>query len=374
MSTDFDDISKEIKTEFQKLLENVDDGYIISLKALYEWLEYDKFYIKYTTDSEYRKNYNSKTLRIKLDETKSEDDTTCDFIMRKYIDEEKNIDTNLPWFSVEGFKKFCMFTKSEKSKAVRKYFIAIEKAYSRALKQTKAENEKELDALEKDIKEFKSDKERFKLKLDAWREKHDKLLVKNWVLERNVEASDYLYKTLKNKEEYAYISTPEVNAKQYIWEITMKLAPLYIVRPDYVTKATLPKGSTLDINACNIDAIYENEFDQYNIHEVQDKSNPLNLYYYIGPINSVEKNKINYYKICDLHVKDPNHLKELKKRLDTDELDDFGKYMFKTPKKSIYKANYQQIYDLSLIILSDLHCDLIIRRHPERLLNQFPIL
>jgi hypothetical protein len=145
-----------LKDSLEKESNGVKKGYYISLETSLKWLNVEDIYQKYIENDNSRKHFKIKIRGVtnnnyRLDETKDENNLECDFIMRKNAN---NI--SLPWFSTEGFKTLCLILNVEKSYYVRKYFIRIEKKYWRALHQTNEENAKELESLNKKIKESNS--------------------------------------------------------------------------------------------------------------------------------------------------------------------------------------------------------------------------
>jgi len=139
-------ILEEIRIEFFKLAETQINGYYISLIKTYEWL-----CLNLTDDT--KKKIFQRILRsddYSFIEAKDENDTTGHFIVRK--DGEKT----LPWFSTEGFKMFCLISKSPKSKYILSHFIQCEKDYLRVLRQTEIENKTEINNLKEKIIKYES--------------------------------------------------------------------------------------------------------------------------------------------------------------------------------------------------------------------------
>ncbi len=144
----------QIKTEFIFLIKNQEsfEGYPIAFENTCNWLDCPDIYKNYITIKTSRENFNKRYLRndqFLLEESKDENDLGKDFTMKK----DKNSKMNLPWFSVDGFKTFCMIMKTEKSFLVRKYFIQIEKDYWRVLNQDHEKTKEELRLLEEKLKE-----------------------------------------------------------------------------------------------------------------------------------------------------------------------------------------------------------------------------
>jgi phage anti-repressor protein len=377
MNTNFGDIEKSIKTEFQKLLENVNDGYIISLKALYKWLECDELYEKYITKSKYRENFNSNTLRKNdnFTESKSEGDITYDFIMRK------SGDMNIPWFSVDGFKQFCMFSKVKKSIHVRKYFITIEKAYNRVLKQSESEKKAELNKLENDIKKYENYDSKLELDLSKSRKENEKLLKDNINLEFKNNKAKITRPYLENKEDFIDDGNPEYKELKLLRKKHMKEVWVYIVNPDLINKTitknikndktaedenspmfsdfeeyevSKPSSSkakkgkstkkTAVDSACNDDAFYETNYNEYTFTDYNPESDSPYLYYYISGMKTrVEKPKDTHYKVESIFVQDTAHFNAIKAELDNDKINTQNKYNYKTSKKDVYMLNYKEL-------------------------------
>jgi phage anti-repressor protein len=386
-------IQNLIKIEFQKLLENADDGYIISLESLCEWLECYELYEKYISDAKYRENLNAKTLRVKLYETNDENDITYDFIMRK----SGNI--NIPWFSVDGFKQFCMFSKNAKSILVRRYYIKMEKDYRRALRQSKVENKKELEKLEKDIKISKNSTDNKQVKLEVWQKENDKLLLEVNHLNIINKKAKRIAPIIYDKDNFNAIGKADMKELMMLRKKHMKEVSVYIVNSEVfnkkVTKSDKKPKSTksdksnkkmlggvfsdsdssdenkessssrknipsnikiIELSACRIADEYTKNFDEYTFDDIKEVYDPLKLYYCIGGINSVEKNMDNYYKICTIYVLDKEHLKDIKDELNDDEIKN-GEYKFKTSKKDIYVMSYDQLEEIRSKHLDNRHCD-----------------
>lgn len=144
----------QIKTDFIFLIQNQKDfeGYPIAFENTCNWLDCPEIYKNYITDTKFREKFNARYLRndqFQLEESKDTNDTGKDFIMLKNVKSKMN----LPWFSVDGFKIFCMIMKTEKSFLVRKYFIQIEKDYWRVLNQDYETTKEELKNLNIQLEE-----------------------------------------------------------------------------------------------------------------------------------------------------------------------------------------------------------------------------
>jgi len=380
------DINKKelIRAEFQYLAEKRHDGYIASLESLYDWLEDIKFYKKYITNDVFRDNYNTKKLRIGFSESKDETDLKKDFIMRK------KDGINIPWFSIDGFKKICTFLDSPKSIYVRDYFIEVETDYLRVLDQTEKKNKEESI---KNIKRIENNLSKFKLKLIKYQKENDNLLKKNIELEVESATSKKLSYILDQKEEFEWFGNREHNHYMMLQKKYMKEIAVYIVNPDFINKKVTKKNKKVvqkkvfagifpdsdDTNnseddnkptsskpiknvklvdtACNNDAIYDKKFNKYTFEDII-QSNPPNLYYFIAGISSkAEKPKDNYHKICSIYVEDTTHLNIIKEELDSEIKDTFGKYKFKTDKKGIYQTNYPELKTLCYKYIQNKLCD-----------------
>ncbi len=210
-------ILDEIRTYFFKLSKNNRTGFHISLYKAYEWLELDltedikqKLLKRYLRSEDYA-----------FIEAKSEEDANTHFIIRK--DGKKHI----PWFSSEGFKMLCLISKSVKSKYIIAHFIQCEKDYLRALKQTKEENEAELQILREKVNNFDS-------RLVKITNERDNLIVKNhFYRENNSRFKSIEYHT-STKEDFAMDGTPEHKLVCLMKKKFFYKTPIYLVNPDFV--------------------------------------------------------------------------------------------------------------------------------------------
>ena len=392
-------IINDIKIEFLSLLDKNMIGYFISLEQVYNWLENPEVYVRYSTDDMFRRNFRRRFLRsdkVMLDEAKNESNLDDDFIMRK----NKNIE--YPWFSVDGFKTFCIAVDEDKSRYVRKYFIQIEKDYLRVLRQSKEENEKENKELKDKIAKLDS---RLMDNIDRANKYEEQALMLEFKLKKN-EAIEMI---LDDKDDFATEGNPEYKEYLYLKSLYYKKVPLYIVNPEYIaaklnkinkidkTNKTKPNktkksdkientneaerlniiisDSESDSNTVmtdvkstksakhdpkfNYNALYDLDFNEYSIVDIENEYESHELFYYIGGLTQTAKPTDNFYKVTDLLVKDNKHLKQIKDVLNTDDLIN-GKYYYKTAYKSIYKASYNLIKSISLSIIQEREREMII--------------
>jgi hypothetical protein len=398
--------SEAIKAEFQHLVKKRHDGYIISLEALYEWLEEADFYKNYIDVKAFRDKYNAKYFNSKkniLFKSEDENDVKHDIFMRK------SNGINIPWFSVRGFKKLCMFLDTQKSILVRDYFLEMEDSYFRVLEQTQEENKNEIEENAKRIKKFENDNEINKLKLSKSNKENEKLLEENTVLAADIQTTKNIAPILEKKEDFEEFGDKDYKELMALRNKYMKKVPIYIVNPDFIakktktsTKSTKKKKAISILSdsedseeevksaskstkvaksadpACNDDAIYTKKFNRYTFADINISHNPPSLYYHITTINSkANKSPDDYYKICDLYVQDLSHLKMIKEVLDSDERDTFGKYKFKTTKKDIYMMNYDELKDIRAKYIQDELCISLKKEHDKLITdkrNEFKVL
>ena len=403
MDNNFDDIKEAIRIEFIHLIDMENDGYIVSLDSLYKWVENSDFYKNYITNSIDRNNFNARVLRVKLNETKDKDDLTKDFIMRKHIDDDEDIKINIPWFSIKGFKKLCMTLSEDKSKLVRDYFLEIEKSYVRVLQQPEEINKKEFDKLKKDMQKYKNSADNKQLKLEVWQKDYDKLLGKVIYLDDITEKAKTIAPIIYDKNAFNEIGKPERKELMLLRKKHMKEISVYIVNPDmFVTTVKTVKSSKnksapikpskkmlggvfpesetsdnnndeasssrdikpSDIKMINVKACrtvtkkYTKRFNEYTFEDIKEMHPPLELYYCIGVINGVEKDKKYYNKVCTIYVLNKDHLKDIKDELNDDVIKE-GSYKFKTIKKDIHVMHYTQLEEIRSRHLDNRHCDLL---------------
>jgi hypothetical protein len=387
--------SEAIKAEFQQLVKKRHDGYIISLEALYEWLEEADFYKNYIDVKAFRDKYNAKYFNSKkniLNRSEDENDVKHDIFIRK------TDGVNIPWFSVRGFKKFCMFLDTQKSILVRDYFIEIEDSYFRVLEQTQEENAKEREENAKRIRKFESDVAINKLKLSKSSKENEKLLEQNVTLASESETTKNIAPILERKEDFEEFGDKDYKELMALRNKYMKKVPVYIVNPDFIAKKPKPSAkptkkkkvigilsesenaeeevnpeststkasAALPDPACNDDARYTKKFNRYTFADINISYEPPSLYYHISTINSkANKSPEDYHKICDLYVKDASHLKMIKEVLDSDETGAFGTYKFKTAKKDIYMMKYAELKDIRAKYIQDKLCDKLKKEHDE---------
>jgi phage anti-repressor protein len=375
----------EIKNEFLLLVREPQPGYFISLEKTYTWLENPKMYNNYVVDENARRNFRKRYLRgekFMLDESTDEKDIDKDFIMRK---NDKNI--NMPWFSIEGFKTFCMVVNEPKSNYVRKYFIQIEKDYMRVLEQSSKATYLELYDLNIDLSKAKTS-------IIKMSDTSDKYLEQKLILERKLKTVESLEIILDDQSDFATNGNNEYKEYLYLRETFMKKIPIYIVKPDsmIVNKSTKVVTPEQDDNESDIDFVsmlvkkplkktkskkssikspklevktlapyYEKEYNEYNfkndilVDDMSGGDSPV-LYYYIGGfMEKIEKNPDTYFKICDIFVLNKEHLSDIK--IELNEVDSTT-----SSKKWIYKTTYTHINNIALGISSNKLCDLLVNK------------
>jgi hypothetical protein len=132
-------INEEIRVDFIRgLVQSNASGYHISLETIYGWFGESDRYAKYINNLEYRKDFKNRILRNPayiLNENKTEITESQDFIMRKGTNK-----VEIPWFSTDGFKHFCMLKNTKKSRYIYDYYRWIEKEYYRKATEYYEEN------------------------------------------------------------------------------------------------------------------------------------------------------------------------------------------------------------------------------------------
>jgi hypothetical protein len=138
------DALDEIRGLFISMRINDNNGFCIPLEKIYQWLELS-FNAKEQENllKRYLRNDNYGFL-----EAEDKNDIDAHFFIQKQ--ERKHF----IWFSNDGFKMLCiLLNKSKRSKFILKYFIQLEKDYIRALKSSPQENAKEINRLNKIIRD-----------------------------------------------------------------------------------------------------------------------------------------------------------------------------------------------------------------------------
>lgn len=368
-------IIADIKLEFLSLLRDNKSGYFITLEKLYTWLENPQTHTNYICDENYRRNFRKRYLRndkLLLDESNDEQDLDKDFIMRK------TNGINMPWFSNEGFKTFCMVVNEPKSNYVRKYFIQIEKDYMRVLEQSAEATVAELQALNTDL--CKAKQSIIKISTAA-----EQTLEQHLALQYKLQMTATLEVILDEQEDFCSVGNNEYKEYLYLRELHMKRIPIYIVKKetmevvsktiskiadtdsesDFVQMVTkikptkVKKTRSKKVLQIDTDVHYKKNYDEYNfandinIDKNSGEMSPV-LYYYIGGYNEkVEKNTDTHFKICNLHILDKEHLEEIKNQLSI---------FNKCSKRWIYKTTYSEIIDIALEISNSRFRDLLITK------------
>lgn len=372
MSDTNKDVISKIKIEFLSLLEVKEDGYIISLEQVYTWLEEPDVYKKYSTDAKFREKFNARYLRgskYMFKEAKDENDLGKDYFMVK---NKKGI--WYPMFAIRGFKTYCMIVDVPKSWYVRQHFLDIEDDYYRVLRQSKEETKAELEEVKSKMAGFESNFLKEIKRANKFEEKSIRL-------ENKVKKTAELEVILRDEEDFATEGSTDNMLLIYLQKTFMKKVPLYIVNPEYIekkaaksNKSDKPKktdktkkvkkddDSDSDSesdndkpnNMTNNDAEYEQPYDEYMLNDIDlEYGESPELYYYIGGLTQKNEKAIETYnKVHYISVLDMQHLKEIKARLDTDELV-YDKYCYKTVYKSIYKVSYTTIKDISSRIIKE---------------------
>lgn len=336
----------EIKTEFLALVKNKKTGYIISLEQLYNWLGNQEIYEKYKFDKDFRKYYLRDYLRNTkyiLQESKDENDLTKDFIMKR----GETGQTMYPWFSTEGFKKYCMVLDLPKANFIRLYYLQLEEDYMRVLEQTVEQNKIELDALHENIKKLEFDLEKKAKELEKKDEEHKEEL-KHYVsnnseLTKKLNSYFKLNETLKYREEFAETGSDEYKMLEYFKIKYMKKAEIYLVNPEYMTKKSDENADVIREYKDEYDDV--KKYDEFTRWDVEYDGNwhETEMYYYIRGLKSsaVPKAK-NFQLVGDIMVLSADHLTKIKKNLY--EMEYPTNFITnKTDKKDIYRTTYSMI-------------------------------
>lgn len=388
-------IIDSIRIEFLSLIKMSENGYFISLEKTYTWLENKEVYDNYAQSENFRRNFKKRFLRsdkFLLIEADNELDLDKDFLM---IKNDNNI--SFPWFSIEGFKIFCMVVTEPKASFVRKYFIQIEKDYMRVLEQTTKQNEQELNKLNMDISNSKSSLLRISNRCEDY-------LEENLVVKHMLKTVENLSLILDDNNDFSTTGNNEYKLLMYLQQLHMKKISLYIVNNDYIkptikvskdnknnnpdiiepsfiieleneTKPSLLETQQLkqfkNKNYNNDQHYYEKNYDEYNFNNdinIGANSGDISpiLYYYISAFDEkIPKNANDYYKICDLYIKDKQHLNSIREYFETDDIF-CGKYIYKTSKKWIYKTSYTEIKNVCLNIMQDRYCALLLNQRNNK--------
>jgi hypothetical protein len=153
--TNISDKSKMMDFVFESLILN-QEGYHISFERACSVLNASDTYNKFYNPGCFRASFKARVLRKStylLDEAENELDLDQDLIMRV----GRTHSAEFPWFSTNGFKRFCLAFNTQRSKYVYEYFTHVEALYYESIKQAKEENKIKFDkfiALTKKISEF----------------------------------------------------------------------------------------------------------------------------------------------------------------------------------------------------------------------------
>lgn len=337
-SKSFDEILKEIKIEFLYLADNNDGTYIISLEKALKWIDMEYEWIRYSTESDYRKNYNSRKLRGETLLLKENED----YEWRKY-EGDPSI-KRLPWFSVDGFKCFCMLQKTDKSYAVRKHFIEMEREYLKALKSREEENKQELLNLYSEFNDYKNSNNLLTCQNNQIAQQN--LKYKQEILELR-KITDFV----KSRDAFACEGTPQYKMFSLVREKYMHKIELFTVNPTVLksqsekkqpvkkkqTKKDIELSSSDEENVelRNFEVIEPNiaydEVDTYTISTYMDEE----LYFHLPVFKSKAKlDPAKYHHFGPIYVLDKDHLESLRIILES---------QYFTNMKNIYFISFQAL-------------------------------
>jgi phage anti-repressor protein len=232
MSILSDEVMGEIKTVFLSITQNNRNGCFISIYDTIKWLGLDSNKLINVTllIKNIKKRYlkNEDYYFIEVDD-ESHDGDFC--IIREGH-------KKVPYFSDEGFKKFCMIYPNPKSNLVRMYYIKLEKEFITALNATEADNKKSLDDLSLKTAEMKKKYDTMKSSLllsqnDAENERsirikyEETMFYQNSLLQKQHEFSDFV-----KQEEYT--GDDDYKIYKIIKKKFFKPSCVYIVSCDYI--------------------------------------------------------------------------------------------------------------------------------------------
>lgn len=326
----------DIRTEFFKLAEDTANGYIISLYKIYEWLE-----LELTDDIRYKLTQRCLKGDNGFIKAENEDDLNGHFIIRK--DGKKSI----PWFSCDGFKMITLLVKSDKAKYILRHFIQCEKDYLRALRQSKEENDKELENLREKCTKFDSI-------LTKVVDERNELEFQANILRRENKKYHDIDRLMSDEDNYSASVFPDKIIAEFCVDHHWKKVCLYVVDPAYVNKSTVKKTKKIkrikdDINdsseSCSDDEtgfiqpekiFPEISLDELTEHDIKSIYSAEEFYFTLKSKEVKENNNEKYKKVCDISVIDKKHMDYIKDWF-------VGQEDSRTRFKNIFIASYDNI-------------------------------
>jgi hypothetical protein len=231
LSTDTVD---EIKTVFLSISQNNRCGYFISLYDTLKWLDVDmnpdkvKFLI-----------YNIKTRYLRKKEYYFEEAADANDFSKDYHIIKDSKRRNVPYFSDEGFKKFCMVYISPKSNAVRMYYINLERDFLQALCSTQDQNAKIMLKLTNDFEDLskkykKTDQALLLTQKEASKERLMRIKHEESLFYQNDVIKKYNYLDEYDKQE-EYIGNDDYKIYKIIEKSFLKPVYIYIISCEYMS-------------------------------------------------------------------------------------------------------------------------------------------
>jgi hypothetical protein len=399
------ELKEKIRIEFLSILDNKNDGYILPLYKILEWLD-----ISYEDNIYFRRQFKEKYLnneKYRLVEALSEEDKTASFIIRK---DKQNQRKKIIWFSIDGFKTLCLIMdKSKKASLVREYFLELENDYMRVLEQTTEENKKEFDLLQNQIKEYNKENKLLSIKNQELQIKVNRLSIINSNLSNDAQdvqkVKDLLHKNYLNlynietiglniyEELYGKKSIIYLVNDKYVNNEILKFS---IIKPeksrgrprkiklnnikysdnelsdddniknnipiiDYTAKFKLESDAIEYLNLLNYEEFLGIPFEYITIEYLKSLDYDIDypLYFYISkPDSKIRENQDNFKPISNLYFLNINHYNEFIKELDNY----MAKFNIPNVKKifnGIYKLPYFNILETKNNILIQARLNLV---------------
>ena len=362
---------QKIKGEFLGLIDKNRYDYIFDLKTVCSWSGVSKWFKKFCDDKYFKHDFYENKLNGLTQRPEKDNKNEYDY----------EITDGMPFFSIDGFKKFSMRQENDKSNAVREYFVHIEACYYKILGEPDEEVESELKWVMSEIERLEDKSTLLKIanetklyeEQNIIAKENLKKLFKLDIATRDVSETDALYEYLLSNYIEQKETTPQSKYKQ---------VPVYVVDINYIdeeeeklkkskAKAKKPKAkksesksTKLDIfssstdnkdNDDEIDIIeyntsenieYEMPYNFYSTHTVKslnddgyynENENPL-LFYYIGNL-AYKMTTDNCHKITSFRL-NTDQLKEIKNILDEKRDAYSNEYAYKTNFKSVYLMSF----------------------------------
>jgi hypothetical protein len=286
---------ERIRSEFFQLLDYNNDKYWISMEQAFEWLQ-----LEYT---EAKKSYyiNNYLRCSNYSFVEANEGELGHFVVKKMGRRD------VVYFTAEGFKMFCLISKSPLSKYIIKHYIECEKDYIRALQQSKSENDSERDAILLSAEKYKS-------KLIEAEKERDSLMLANSKIKIKAQRLLEMEQEI-DRETYAMCGSPEYKAFLLLKKKFFIKVPLYM----------LDDGSDPDL-------YFEISREYPSILDIVNGDDEVRQFYIPGKKVTETNSRVF---ICDLYIMDKTHLRWLYGVLSEFEINGKTRHVYQTSYDTI---------------------------------------